>query len=102
MSISTEQSEDEIRTHFRKERDRLKQASTKFDVFSKMGYREDAKALFTVQSKTYDWLASIYNDLEKLFIETHKLAVDFQKYKPILEHLDDYVKKVEKVKEQHR
>lgn len=102
MSISLANSEEEIRQYFRKLRDRLNKVSAKLDVFSGVGRREDIKAIFTVQSGIYEWFMSIYEDLEKLFLEMHKLSIDFQKYEPIMKHFKNYLTKVEQERERFK
>jgi len=94
-------SEAKIRARYRDIRDKLKSASARLDMVSKAMIRPDISGLLGNQAGIYEWLATIFDELEQIRLELnhldnrHEEVIDVleairawqKEYQPILDEL---------------
>jgi len=103
LPISVEDSEEEIRVHFRQRRDQLKEMCAKYNVISKLSTNEkEVTTLAHLQEKSMEWFIDAYETIEILFLAMHQLKADFQQYEPVVRHFKEYLQKVEDERERLR
>lgn len=71
--VAKDDDEAKIRTHYRDIRDKLKSTSTKLDMISKVRLRPDISLLLGNEASIYEWLATVFDELEQLRLELNNL-----------------------------